>query len=290
MRAVTVLPWLLATAALGAAAQEVGPATGTLLLAGGGLRDSAVLTRFLALAGGSDARIVVIPTAQAADTFDDRYEGLEQFRALGATNVRLLHTRDRGVANSDAFIRTLDDADAVWLSGGRQWRLADAYLDTRTLDALRRLLDRGGVIGGSSAGATIQGAVLVRGDTGGNETMLGDHTVGFGFLTNTAVDQHLLRRNRQFDLIEVVEAHPGILGIGIDENTAIVVRQDAFEVIGAGYVAIYDANTLVRGRGRFYFLAPGDRFDLVTREAARGEGEGYALDGLEHRPWPPEPQ
>lgn len=281
-----MLPWLLAAVAFGAAAQEVGPADGTLVLAGGGLRDATVLARFLDLAGGIDARIVVIPTAQAADTFDDRYDGLEQFRALGATAVQLLHTRDRVTADSDAFVRALDDADAVWFSGGRQWRLADAYLDTRTVEALRRLLRRGGVIGGSSAGATIQGSVLVRGDTGGNETMLGDHTVGFGFLANTAIDQHLLRRNRQFDLIEVVEAHPALLGIGIDENTAIVVQHDAFEVIGTGYVAIYDANTLVRGRGRFYFLAPGDRFDLVTREAARGEGEGHALDGLEHRPWP----
>ena len=287
-RATLALAWLLAAVASSAAAQEVGPANGTLLLAGGGLRDPSVRTRFLDIAGGADARIVVVPTAQPGDAFDDGYEGLAQFRALGATKVQILHTRDRTVADSEAFVRTLDGADAVWFSGGRQWRLADAYLGTRVVDALRRLLERGGVIGGSSAGATILGSVLVRGESGGTETMLGDYQAGFGFLANTAIDQHLLRRNRHFDLIAVVESHPELLGIGIDENTAIVVRQDAFEVIGSGYVAIYDANTFVRGRGRFYFLAPGDRFDLVTREATRGEGEGHALNGLEHRPWPAE--
>jgi cyanophycinase len=117
--------------------------------------------------------------------------------------------------------------------------------------------------------------------------MMGDHREGFGFLKRAAIDQHLVRRNRHFDLIEVIETYPALLGIGIDENTAIVVQGDTFEVVGAGYVAIYDFETQLRSGGRFYFLAPGDRFDLVTREASRGDGEGQALEGLEHRPWKP---
>jgi cyanophycinase len=268
-------------------AQVVGPEHGTLVLVGGGLRNPVILEQFLYHAGGPDARIVVIPTAREGDDFGDDYEGVTRLREAGATNATLLHARDRVEADSDAFARVLDSADAVWISGGRQWRLADAYLGTRTQEALVRLLDRGGVIGGSSAGATIQGSYLVRGDTGGNRVMMGDHQEGFGFLKNTAVDQHLLRRNRHFDLIEVIEAHPQLLGIGLDEDTAIVVRGDAFLVVGSGYVAIYDFGTQLDGGGRFYFLAPGDRFDLVSREATRGEGEGHALEGLRHRPWKP---
>jgi cyanophycinase len=257
------------------------------VLAGGDVQHPDIVRRFLEHAGGSTARIIVIPTAQAADQFDDEYEGLERFRRAGATDVAILHTRSRTTADSEAFVQVLDDADGVWFSGGRQWRLADAYLGTRTEEALLRLLGRGGVVGGSSAGATILGSFLVRGDADGNALMIGDHRDGFGFLKRTAVDQHLLRRNRHFDLIEVVEAHPELLGVGIDEDTAIIVQGDTFEVVGSGYVAIYDFNTQLRGGGRFYFLSPGDRFDLAGREATRGEGDGHALEGLESRPWHP---
>ena len=97
--------------------------------------------------------------------------------------------------------------------------------------------------------------------------MIGDHLEGFGFLKNVGIDQHLLKRNRQFDMIEVIEKYPELLGIGIDEDTAIVVRGDRFEVIGQGYVAIYDSNKLIPPDGKFYFLASGDRFDLEKREA-----------------------
>ena len=267
-------------------AQDVGPAAGTLMLAGGGVRDPVIAQRFVELAGGRDARIVVIPTAGSDSTYGPDFGGLDAFRALGVANLTVLHTRDRSVAERDDFTEPLREADAVWFTGGRQWRLVDAYLDTKVEGELHRLLEREGVIGGSSAGATIQGSFLVRGDTSGNTIMMGSHQVGFGFLRNTAIDQHLLRRNRQFDLIEVIDAHPELLGIGIDENTAIVVQGDEFVVIGAGYVAIYDAGTTLGDRGRFYFLAPGDRFNLATREARRGEGDGEPLDGLVARPWP----
>lgn len=98
--------------------------------------------------------------------------------------------------------------------------------------------------------------------------MMGDHEEGFGFLKRAAIDQHLLMRNRQFDLVEIITAHPDLLGIGLDENTAIVVRGDTFNVMGQGYVAIFDANTWSAERP-FYLLAPGDRFNLVERTAER---------------------
>jgi cyanophycinase len=173
----------------------------------------------------------------------------------------------------------------VWFSGGRQWRLADAYLNTKVHEELRALLSRGGVIGGSSAGATIQGSYLARGDTRTNTIMMGDHEVGMAFLENVAIDQHLLMRNRHFDLIEIIEAHPDVLGIGLDENTAIVVQGDEFEVIGQSYVVIYDHERQLDTGGRFYFLAPGDRYDLRTRQAARPTSRTEPLERVEKRAW-----
>jgi cyanophycinase len=228
-----------------AAAQEVGPSSGALVIVGGAMRDPAIVNRFMQLAGGPDAPIVVIPTAGGAETYDESFGGLRPFHQYGVSNLTLLHTDDRSVADSDEFVQAIREARGVWFSGGRQWRLADSYLGTKTEVELWNLLDRGGVIGGSSAGATIQGSYLARGDTRTNEVMMGDHEEGFAFIKNTAIDQHLLRRNRHFDLIEIIEAHPELLGIGLDENTAIVVQGDQFQVLGESYVAIYDSQRMI---------------------------------------------
>jgi cyanophycinase len=267
----------------------VGPQVGTLVVVGGGMRDPAILERFLELAGGPDAPIVVIPTAGGAQTYDQSYPGLQAFRQLGATDLVVLHTTDPKVSDTEAFVAPLRRARGVWFPGGRQWRLADAYLDTRVHEALRDVLRRGGVVGGSSAGATILGSYLARGDSSTNTVMMGDHVVGFGFLRDTAIDQHLLRRNRQFDLIEVVEAHPELLGIGLDEDTAIVVQGDEFEVIGRSYVAIYDHARQLDSGGRFYFLEAGDRFDLRTRRAFRSGPDPGPSGRVVSRPWPDRP-
>ena len=243
-------------------AQTVGPPSGALVIVGGALRDPAVWGRFIELAGGPDAPIVVIPTAGEAREYSGDWSGLDRIKAAGLRRVTLLHTTDRNVADSEAFVAPIREARGVWFTGGRQWRLADAYLGTRVERELWALLERGGVIGGSSAGATIQGSCLARGDTKTNTIMMGDHEQGFGFIQNVAIDQHLLKRNRQFDLLEIIRAKPELLGIGIDEDTAIVVEGDRFEVIGRSYVAIYDANTTEP----FVLLAPGDKFDLASRK------------------------
>ncbi len=268
-----------------AQAADVGPANGYLVIVGGAMRDPAIFERFLDLAGGPDAPIVIIPTAGAGENYDQYWRGLRRYRDAGAKNITLLHTRDRAVADSEEFARPIQNARGVFFTGGRQWRLADSYLNTRTHKELIALLDRGGVIGGSSAGATIQGSFLARGDTKGNTVMIGDHVEGLGFLRNTAIDQHLLKRNRQFDLIEIIEKYPELLGIGIDEDTAIVVQGDRFEVIGQGYVAIYDHKRLIPPDGRFYFLAPGDRFNLKTREASRPAQTIRPIDRVKKGEW-----
>ena len=267
-------------------AQEMGPAKGSLVIVGGGLRDLKIVERFLDLAGGKDAPIVVIPTAGEEDEYGPYWSGLRQFKDAGATRLKVLHTRDRKQADSDAFAAPIREARGVFFAGGRHWRLADSYLNTKTHAELRALLLRGGVIGGTSAGATILGSFMVRGDTKGNTLMVGDHTEGLGFLKNVTIDQHLLRRNRQFDLLPVIEAHPELLGIGIDEDTAIAVRGDGFEVLGNGYVAIYDNTRRLDGGGRFYFLAPGDRYNMKTREATRPETRGAPVERVVKEPWP----
>lgn len=264
------------------AAQEMGPKNGSLVIVGGAMQDPAIIRRFIDLAGGPDAPIVIVPTAGEADTYDQYWSGMRQFREQGARNLTLLHTRDPKEADTEAFAKPLATARGVFFGGGRQWRLADSYLNTRVHRALQGVLDRGGVLGGSSAGATILGSFLVRGDTKGNELMVGDHVEGFAFLKNSAIDQHLLRRNRQFDLIDVIQARPTLLGIGIDEDTAIVVDGDRFDVIGQGYVAIYDAKRMTPGRG-FYFLAPGDRYDLAKREPTRRQDQYRPLEGVPPR-------
>ena len=265
-------------------AQDVGPANGSLVVVGGAMQDLGIVRRFIDLAGGADAPIVVIPTAGGAAEYDQFYPGLRQFRAAGATNLTVIHTNDRAEADSEAFVRPIREAGGVWFPGGRQWRIADSYLDTRTEEELHRVLERGGVIGGSSAGASIQGSYLIRGDTRTNTIMMGDHEEGFGFLRNVGVDQHLLRRNRQFDMLEVMEAMPDLLGIGIDENTAIVVQGDEFEVIGESYVVIYDTGAQIDTGGDFYFLAPGDRFNMATREPRRPANTIRPLDRVQRRP------
>jgi cyanophycinase len=181
-------------------------------------------------------------------------------------------------------VKPIREARGVFFAGGRQWRLADSYLDTLTHKELTALLNRGGVIGGSSAGASILASFMVRGDTKSNEKMIGDHTVGLGFLKNAAVDQHLLRRNRQFDMLEVIDKYPDMLGIGLDENTAIVVEGDQFDVIGQSYAVIYSAKPVAGANGRFYFMGAGDRFDMKTRKPTRQGTEWRPLQGVRPPP------
>lgn len=263
---------------------HIGPQNGSLLLAGGGELGE-IYNKFVALAGGSSAPIVLVPTAAERDYSGLYAPDMEAFMQAGAHNLHLLHTRDREVADSEKFSSRLRDAQGVWFSGGRHWRVTDAYLNTRTHDALFALLGRGGVIGGSSAGATLQGTFMIRGDTRGAEIIIGDHVKGFGFLRNVSIDQHHLARNRHYDMLEVVEAHPELLGIGIDEGTAIVVHGDEFEVLGRSYVAVYDNQRTFGRAGRFYFLRSGDRYNMHTREILKPEVNARGFDRLRSETW-----
>lgn len=264
---------------------RVGPENGSLVVVGGAMRSPEIYQRFIELAGGPDASIVLVPTAGGQEDYDEFYSGMNAWRAAGARNLTLLHTTDPAEADTDAFVAPLKSAGGVFFFGGRQWHLVDSYGDTKTEVAFREVLERGGVIGGSSAGASIQGSFLVRGDTGSNTIMMGDHQRGFGYLRNVGIDQHVLRRNRQFDMIEVIEAHPELLGIGLDEDTAIVVQGDQFQVIGSSYALIFDNQSTTGSDGKFYFLAPGDRYDMASREATRPSTTQSPVQNVGKKPW-----
>lgn len=261
-----VLPLLL-TATMAFAEPQVGPPHGALLIHGGGRLGRETLEEFIRLAGGIDANFVVIPTAEPGEDWGGSYVAGFFLTRAGAKHVTVVHTRDRAVADSAAFVEPLTKASAVWLDGGRQWRLADAYLGTRTLTELRGVLARGGVIGGSSAGATIQGSYLVRGAPEGNTIMMAKgHEEGFALLRNCAIDQHVIARHREEDMQPVIAAHPELLGFGIDEGTALIVQGDRVRVIGASQVVVTDHGFTPGPDGRrYFFLNPGAEFDLLTR-------------------------
>lgn len=278
VRALFIATACLAGCFAGRAQSSHGPSKGSLILTGGEF-GAGVIERFVQLAGGPKSRFVYIPTAAsslrlpsgfiydpsntdvpAANTKEFEQE-LAKF--FGVERVTVLHTRDRATANSPAFVEVLKKANGVWFSSGNAGRLADAYLDTLTQREIAVVLERGGVVGGNSAGAIIQGSYTVRGRPDKPLLMAKGHERGFGFVTNVAINPHLTEAKRDTELINVVDAYPELLGIGIDEKSAIVVRGDTFEVIGESRVAIYD--NVKRNGSWYYWLKPGDRFNLAKR-------------------------
>jgi cyanophycinase len=271
-----------------------GPENGTLIIIGGNVGSTAsIWAKFTELAGGKDKAKIVVITAGAGDAANNDQKDVETVKKeTGIKNVVMLHTSDLKEANSEKFIAPLKEATGVYFVGGRQWYIANSYLNTLTHQAFWDVLNRGGVIAGSSAGATIQGSFLWRGDTRGAQTLIGDHTQGLGFLKNAVIDQHVLKRNRQFDLIDMIKHSPNLIGIGLDEATAIVVHRDTMEVIGKSYVGVYDYDTIIAAgqrvtmqrdifattTGPFFFLSEGQKYDLKTRKVIPTSRAGTTAD------------
>jgi cyanophycinase len=268
---------------------EYGPATGTLVIVGGGsMEGTGIVEKFIELAGGPGKKFIVVPTAGGNRRRDGTLQDYKEENVIqpwlkrGITNVKMLHTHDPKVAGTEAFVKELRTADAVWFNGGRQWNIVDSYANTLTYREFHNLLERGGAIGGSSAGATIQGEYLVRGDTSGPDVMMTSersHQEAFKFLRGTAIDQHINTRNRWDHLIPVIQKFPKLLGIGLSEGTAIVVKQDTFEVIGKWKVAVHDSTRLYQPWEKPYFvLSAGDVYNMKTRRIEK-LGTGAAQRG-----------
>jgi cyanophycinase len=272
-------------------APEYGPPNGTLVVVGGGrLEGTGIIEKFIELAGGPQAKFVIVPTAggnrdrSGAIREYKEEEVVASWQKRGLEHVRMLHTHDPKVADTEAFAKILREANGVWFNGGRQWNIVDSYANTLTYREFHKVLERGGVIGGSSAGATIQGEYLVRGDTSGPNVMMTaepNHQEAFKFLRKTAIDQHINTRNRWDDLVPVIQKYPNLLGIGLSEATAVVVTADRFEVIGKWKVAIHDNTRLYQPWEKPYFvLSPGDVYNMKARKLEKlGTGATPRRDG-----------
>jgi cyanophycinase len=255
---------------------EYGPAKGTLVIQGGGSDvGTGIFETFINKAGGLGANVVVVPTAGGNKNPDGSWKVYNEeqvvaaWKRRGVTNVHMLHTHDPKVADTEEFAKILRDANAVWFDGGRQWNIVDSYANTLTLREFHKVLERGGVIGGSSAGATIQGDYLVRGAIAGSEIVMTpepEHEHGFAFLRKVAIDQHINTRLRWDDIIPVIKKYPNLLGIGLSEGTAIVVTGDRFQVIGKWKVAVHDNTHVYQPWEKpYYVLSIGDVYNMKTR-------------------------
>lgn len=246
---------------------RVGPERGTVIVVGGGAMGPEITGRFIQAAGGPDALIIDIPTAGGDSVYNQNAPGARGLRTAGARNVVVLHTTDRKIADSDSFPSIIAKAGGVWFEGGRQFHLVDSYAGTKTEKAFDDLLARGGVVGGSSAGASILGDFLVRGAPSNNNYIMDypGYEKGFAFLKNVGIDQHVVARSRLPDLADsIMPKHPGLLGISEDEGTAWVVRGDTAEIVGRNRAFVYGGTSTDPGKP-FLTLHPGDRYDLAAR-------------------------
>ena len=255
-----------------------------VLVAVGGAEDKlgrrTVLRRFLTLAGGPRARIVVVPTASAlgSEVFE-LYASV--FTALGAAEVLELRPGSRAEANAAGGWGALDRATGVYLTGGNQLKLSGIVTGTGFHAALRAAYARGAVVGGTSAGASALSGYMVAFGTGGAtpKQRMSQLAAGLGLLPGTVIDQHFDQRNRYGRLISLVAQSPSLIGIGVDEDTGAVVHGGrVLEVVGRGAVFVVDGSAAVTNAHEALRTAPlmvsgvvlhtlpaGARFDLAER-------------------------
>ena len=208
---------------------------GSLVIVGGGGMPAGLMEEMVELAGGENARMVYVPCSES-DEVSSPQRIVEIWEKMGVESATFVHTKDREKANSDeAFLAPLRDATGIWFGGGRQWNLADSYFGTEAHRLMKEVLNRGGVVGGSSAGASIQARYMCRANPVANfDIMAPGYERGLGFISGVAIDQHFSQRRRQRDMTSLVNRYPQLLGIGIDEATAIVVTQSNARVVGRG--------------------------------------------------------
>lgn len=249
---------------------------GTLLIAGGGDLSEMIRQRFIELAGGKDARIVVIP-AEATDAASrDQYRDVWQ--RYGVKSVDVLHADSRTQADDPETSSVLESATGVWLGGGQQTWLTAWYGRTLVEARLKDVLTRNGVIGGTSAGAAVMSGVMIAG--GRDRPTIGR---GFDLIPQAVIDQHFLKRNRFRRLQAVLEDHPELVGFGIDEGTALqyAVQSGRFEVLGQSCVVacVPTTDTGDRQKLQIQFLNAGDEFDV--ERLRRGESPPRGITDLD---------
>jgi cyanophycinase len=257
---------------------------GVLMAIGGAedkMDDKVILSSFVRIAGGKKAKIAVVPTASSIEDAGLRYKAI--FLGMGVEQAEVVYLQGRDDANSDEPLSALEDATGIFLTGGNQVRLSVLIGGTRFEEMVRRRHQQGAVIAGTSAGASILSAHMIAGGAGGTvpKQRMAQMVAGFGLISNVIIDQHFRQRNRIGRLLALVATNPGLLGIGIDEDTAAVFRNGVMEVIGRHSVTIVDGSEMysdifrVKGHGevtvsnaRLHVLPAGRTFDLQSRSMA----------------------
>jgi len=282
---------LAATACSPKSPVVLGP-KGHLFIVGGGDRDEPLMRRYVELAKGYGTGKFVIFTMASSVPLEVGPELVAEFKKYGVSDVAY-YQLTREEAMKPESVRILDGVSAVWFSGGDQAKQTAALLDTPLHARMLELYAEGCLMGGTSAGAAVMSEVMITGDEKRKpeeghefETIEAGNVIttpGLGFLKECIVDQHFVTRKRHNRLISLVLEKPRLLGVGIDESTAIIVRPDlVFEVVGEKQVVVYDARRAkvingpsgpLGGHGlALHVLVPGDLFDLrkgVVKGGAR---------------------
>jgi cyanophycinase len=245
-----------------------------------------ILERFIDLAGGTNARIAIIPTA--SDDPQRSGEGYATlFREMGAKEADWLRVERREDANAEEALSLLREATGIYITGGDQARLVRLLVGTLVMECIRMRNADGVIVAGTSAGASILSALMMAGGTGvggdsnGSAARKGmvDVVAGFGLLQDIIIDQHFSQRGRMGRLLSVFAGTPGLIGLGLDEDTAVLIdRKGTLEALGSNMVTIVDGRNTIsdyfdREEGEIltitgsslHVLADGRHFDLDTR-------------------------
>ncbi len=246
-----------------------------------------ILMRFVELAGGKDADILVIPTAsEEQEETAKRY--VNTFNKHGVKSVDVLEVRKRDDANTERVVNLTGKATGIFITGGAQSRLVELLIGTTTMQAIRQRNQEGVIVAGTSAGASILASHMMLGGTGlaGNSgdaaarKNMVEMVAGFGLLRDVIVDQHFSERGRMGRLLSIFAANPGLLSIGLDEDTAVLITDGMLETLGTGMVTFINGRdaksdfferevgeVLTVADSHLTVLGPGRKFDLQTRKA-----------------------
>lgn len=244
--------------------------------------DTAILRRFVEVSGDRDARIAILPTASMLPDTGERYENI--FKALGVREAFALPFSTREEAQHEPWLRQLDEATGVFLTGGNQLRISAILGGTPVAKAVRRLNARGVTVGGTSAGAAILSEHMIAYGEGGATPHAGQASLspGLGMTNRVIIDQHFRQRDRLGRLLSALAYNPFAVGLGLDEDTAAFIDPDnMLHVVGSEAITVVDPSALEHssmpstelGKAicltnvKLHILTDGSSFDLSTRHA-----------------------
>ena len=261
---------------------EIAAGPGPIMAIGGAedkLDHKVILTTFTYLAGGSSARIAIVPTASSIESAGERYKAL--FLGMGVRSANVVFIESRDDANGDAPMELLEDATGIFLTGGNQMRLSTMVGGTEAARLVKSRHKSGAIVAGTSAGASILSSHMVAFGASGEtpRQRMASMVAGFGLVPDLIIDQHFRQRDRIGRLLSLVASNPGLLGVGVDEDTAALIGHNGvMEIIGKSSVTIVDGTQMysdifqVKGHGPIsisgavlHVLTAGQRFDIGRR-------------------------